>query len=71
MADPEVLQQRLDLAEDALDRLMRGESEVEIEYAGRSTKFARANESSLRRYISELKRGLGMTTARRSRKVLF
>lgn len=71
MADTATLQARLDEAEDALHRLMIGASVVEVSYEDHQTKFTRADEAKLRRYIQQLKRDLGLPVASASRRVAF
>jgi ketosteroid isomerase-like protein len=70
MTDTETLESRLSAAEDALHRLMTGDMEVEVEFEGTRSKFARADESRLRQYIRSLERKLGRGVSSRSRRAL-
>lgn len=71
MASDEVLQARLDAAEDALHRLSIGEAEVSVYYDGTRTEYRAADIGGLRRYIASLKRALGQTVPRAARRVTF
>lgn len=64
MATSEVLQTRLNAAEEALHALMTGTKEVEIEYDGRRVKYSQAKAGDLRVYIRELQVQLGQKTGR-------
>lgn len=64
MATKEVLQARLDAAEEALHQLMIGKKQVEIEYDGHRVKYTQAKSGELRNYIIQLKTQLGQSSGR-------
>ncbi|MAC81479.1 MAG: hypothetical protein CML66_25850 [Rhodobacteraceae bacterium] len=71
MASDEELTAQLTAAEDALHRLMIGESEVVIAYDGHRTEYKAADQGALQRYINTLKRQLGQCAPRAVRRVTF
>jgi len=64
MADPAILQARLEEAEAALHQLTIGAREVSISYDGKSVSYAPADEAKLRAYILDLKSQLGLRLRR-------
>lgn len=72
MADTETLEARLSAAEEALHRVLVGESVTVVGYDGHRTEYSPAREGDLRRYIRSLERQLGRASgAVGSRRVVF
>ena len=72
MADTATLQTRLTEAEDALHRVLTGQSVTVVGYDGHRTEYSAASAGDLRRYIATLRRQLGQgTAAPGSRRVVF
>ena len=66
------LEARLTEAENALHKLLLGQTVIVVSYDGHRTEFKPADESKLRRYVQELNRQLGRVPAgRMSRRVVF
>lgn len=64
--DRATLETRLREAEDALHRWRIGEHELSITYAGRTLTYSPTNESTLKGYIAELRRDLGLPVRSRA-----
>ena len=66
------LEASLTEAENALHKLLLGQTVTVVSYDGHRTEFKPADEGKLRRYVQELKRKLGQAPAgRMSRRVVF
>lgn len=71
MADTATLQTRLTEAEDALHRVLTGQSVTVVGYDGHRTEYSAASAGDLRRYIATLRRQLGQGETSGSRRVVF
>jgi len=71
MADTATLQTRLTEAEDALHRVLTGQSVTVVGYDGHRTEYSPASAGDLRRYIATLRRQLGQGATPGSRRGVF